>query len=215
MRGSGRRTSAYPRPIVSYIGARPTTAPTPPPRFANSVAAPGLAWHDSGMSEWGRQTYGEPCRGCGYTWAIGSGAAQEAVAAVPARLTSLLHGAGGDERHPDLGWTVTGYVAHVGDNLRIWAERLAAITAGGPTLVTPYDEDALAAVRRYDELALAGALWSLRHSVSDWLETIAAAPPTLRMVHPDRGDLPLDEVVRLTSHDAIHHVWDIERSLAP
>ncbi len=167
------------------------------------------------MSEWGRRTYGEPCHECGFSWAMDVTAAQEAVAAVPDRLDDLLRGADGSERHPDLGWTVAGYIAHVGDNLRIWAERLVTINAGGPALVTPYDEDELAAVRRYDELGLAGVLWSLRHAVEDWLEAIAAAPPTLRMVHPDRGDIALHEVVRLTSHDALHHLWDVTRTLTP
>ena len=88
--------------------------------------------HNQGMSEWAVALYGDPCRGCGYRWTIGNGAAVIMGSEVPATFGRVLAGATGKERHPDLAWSASAYVSHVADNLRIWAERLAGVTAGAP-----------------------------------------------------------------------------------
>jgi len=165
------------------------------------------------MDEWGPRTFGDPCRACGYSWAITEAGAIAWVADLPNALVAVLGDASGYERLPELEWTVTAYVAHVGDNLRIWAERLVGITAGGPPAVIAYDENALATVRRYDALSLAGVVWSLDRAVHDWLDAVRAAPADLTMAHPERGELGRAQVVRTNAHDAAHHLWDIERIL--
>lgn len=33
------------------------------------------------------------------------------------------------------------------------------------------------------------------------------------MIHSERGEIALDDVVRSNVHDAAHHEWDIKRSL--
>jgi hypothetical protein len=166
------------------------------------------------MSDWGRRTYGEPCRECGYTWSIEATDAETLVAAVPARLTNLLDGATGDERHPALAWSVTSYVAHIGDNLRIWAERVAGIALGGPSAIASYDDNKLAAARNYEALSLPGVLWTLERSTRDWREAVSLIGLDLEMIHPERGRISRDDIIRNNAHDAVHHVWDIERSLA-
>jgi DinB superfamily len=135
------------------------------------------------------------------------------MAGLPSRLEDTLVDAHGDERHPALAWSVTGYVAHVADNLRIWAERLAGISLGGPTAVSSYDENALASARAYETISLLGALWTLRRSSRDWLEAVDLAAPDLAMNHPEFGVMRLEDVIRINAHDALHHEWDIERSL--
>jgi hypothetical protein len=124
--------------------------------------------------------------------------ATEAAAALPARAI--------------VAWPVA---AHIGDNLRIWAERLAGITLGATPIVASYDENALAEARGYRAIGLPGALWTLRRSTRDWLEAVAAAPADLLMLHPERGTIDLAEIARSNAHDAVHHVWDVERSLRP
>jgi hypothetical protein len=166
------------------------------------------------MSDRGRRKYGEPCRECGYTWSIEAADAEMLVAGVPARLTVLLTGARGDERHPTLTWSVTSYVAHIGDNLRIWAERLAGVAVGGSTAIATYDDNKLAAARNYEALSLPGVLWTLERSTRDWLDAVRLAPPDLEMIHPERGHISRDDIIRNNAHDAVHHLWDIERSLA-
>lgn len=126
------------------------------------------------MSDWGRATYGEPCRECGFSWVIAPDDAVALVGGAHSRMTGALACARGDERHPALAWSVTGYVAHVADNLRVWAERIAGISGGGPLDLAPYDENELAAARGYDQISLSGALWSLQRSVHDWLDAVGA-----------------------------------------
>lgn len=166
------------------------------------------------MSVWGRDTFGEPCRECGYSWSITPANAISLIEGAPARLHEALAEARGDERHPDLGWPVVGYVTHVADNLRIWAERIVGITNGATTAVAGYDENELARARRYEQISLPAALWTLDRSVRDWLDAVHAAPPDLVMNHPDRGTLSLrEDVIRTNAHDVAHHEWDIARSL--
>lgn len=165
------------------------------------------------MSEWGRATFGDPCAECGFDWDVSTSEVRALVGGLPVRLGVLLSGATGEERHPALGWSVAGYVAHVGDNLRIWAERLVQVTRGGSRVVADYDENALARARVYDALGLAGVLWSLERSTRDWVAAVERAPAGLTLEHTERGVIALDDVVKTSGHDALHHEWDIERTL--
>jgi hypothetical protein len=167
------------------------------------------------MSDWGSNAYGDPCRECGFRWAIPVDEALDLVGQLPVAYAGALAGATGKERHPDLGWSVGAYVCHVGDNLRIWAERLAGVAAGADRLVAAYDQDLLATAKQYEEVALAGALWSLGRAVTDWMAAVdRAGEAGVVLHHPERGDLALADVVRSNAHDAFHHGWDIRRSVA-
>jgi hypothetical protein len=131
-----------------------------------------------------------------------------------AGLRTLLVGADGSERHPDLTWSVVAYVCHVADNLRIWAERLAGMASGATRPVGRYDQDLLAQARRYDEVALGGALWSLDRAVEEWTDAVVQAEHVgVTLVHPDRGEQTLLDVVRSNAHDARHHRWDVRRTI--
>jgi hypothetical protein len=167
------------------------------------------------MNEWGARTYGEPCRECGYSWATPAAGARDLVAGLPATLSRDLATASGHERLDGLAWSVTAYVAHIGDNLRIWAERVAGVALGGPPVVGAYDENQLAAARRYDALDLLGARWALERAVTDWLMAVAMAPEGLVLEHPERGAITVAEVIGGNAHDATQHAWDIHRILAP
>jgi hypothetical protein len=168
------------------------------------------------VTEWGRRTYGDPCRECGYAWTITEAGAIDLVRAVPDRYAELLDGCAGTVHGAGLAWSARAYVCHVADNLRIWAERLAgASTAPGvPSVVAAYDENRLAEARVYEAVPMAGALWSLRRAVGDWLDavTLATAQRTV-LVHPARGEMTVGDVVRSNAHDAHHHARDVERIL--
>jgi Mycothiol maleylpyruvate isomerase N-terminal domain len=166
------------------------------------------------MSEWGVSVYGEPCRACGFSWKVTTGDAIVIIAEVPSTYARTLVGAAGSERHPDLSWSVAGYVSHVADNLRIWAERLAGIAAGAPPEVASYDQDELARVRDYDRIPLEAALWSLSRSVAGWQYAVRQTQRVgVVLIHPEQGQQLLADVVLTNAHDAFHHHWDIERSL--
>jgi hypothetical protein len=137
------------------------------------------------------------------------------MAKLAAGYGDLLAGATGTERHPDVAWPVAAYVSHVADNLRIWTERLMGVALGASAVVGGYDENELAQARNYAMIPLEAALWLLRLSVAEWRRAVdgASRRGTL-MIHPDRGELDLLDVVRSNMHDAHHHLRDVRRALA-
>jgi hypothetical protein len=63
-------------------------------------------------------------------------------------------------------------------------------------------------------VALQAALWSLERAVGEWQLAVAdAGAAEVTLIHPDRGEQSLVDVIRSNAHDAIHHQWDIQRSL--
>ena len=133
----------------------------------------------------------------------------------PRRFSDVLSGTTPNARHPDLDWSVVGYVSHVGDSIRIWAERVASVALGGLGPIALYDQDLLASARHYDDIDPAAALWSLRRAVLDWQASLElVGESTFVMRHEELGELTLDEVIRIRAHDVAHHAWDVERTIA-
>jgi hypothetical protein len=166
------------------------------------------------MADWGPSLYGDPCRECGFVWGVSSQDAIVLVVNLPGAYAHVISGASGNERHPDLGWSVAEYVCHVADNLRIWAERLMGVVNGASSEVGGYDENELADARNYERIPLQAAMWSLARSVDDWQIAVGRSRPSGPvLVHPERGEQSLSDVVRANAHDAFHHQWDIGRTL--
>jgi len=171
-------------------------------------------WNTFAVDHWGAPLYGEPCRQCAFTWSAGLAATTSLLRDIPDSLDELVKGASGSERLPDLGWNVSGYIAHMTDNTRIWSERLIAAARGADGQVVPYDPDLLAESRRYNEVALEGARWSLRGAVDAWLDAVAEAKLSdVVLLHSERGAMELFDVVASNAHDAYHHCWDVTRIL--
>ena len=103
---------------------------------------------------------------------------------------------------------------HVADNLRIFAERLEGVFAGGPTTLAAYDQDELAAARNYEAMSLQSALWSVRTATAAW---VSAARESLTRPftyqHAERGELNAAEITRGPGHDALHHYLDVTRAV--
>src|SRR4051794_5175820 len=167
------------------------------------------------MNEWGRATFGDPCRGCGFDWSIAQADADVLIAQTPARFVAVIGGSEGSERAPDLEWTAGGYVCHVADSLRVWAERLANVALGDPGPVAEYNQDKLAVARSYDKVGVRGALWSLERAVGDWQAAVELAESrSAVMTHAELGEMTVLDVTRIRAHDVHHHARDIEHSLA-
>lgn len=168
------------------------------------------------MERWGAELYGDPCAGCGYDWSLTPREAMAVVEGLPERFGRLLSSCTGDERHPDLAWGPIGYVCHVVDNLRTWAEGLAAGARLCSQVGVPgYDPDLLAEARRYHKIAPAAALWSLERAVAAWSESVSVALERgVVLQHAARGIQRAEDVARNNAHDSYHHAWDIERILA-
>jgi hypothetical protein len=166
------------------------------------------------VDNWGAALYGEPCRECAFTWSAGLAAAISLMRGIPDSIDELVEDATGTERLPELGWNVSGYIAHMTDNTRIWSERLIGVARGGDAHVVPYDPDVLAESRHYNEVALQGATWSLRFAVDSWVDAVAEADlAAVVMLHSERGAMELFDVVASNAHDALHHRWDVTRIL--
>jgi hypothetical protein len=163
-------------------------------------------------NSFGPDLYGDPCRECGFDWSMAPGGASSVIERAPARFRSALAESGGDARPPGASWSVIAYVAHVADNIRIWAERLVA-AAGASREVAAYDQDALARVRGYESMTLASVLWSLERAVGDWRAAWGDAVPAhdLGLRHPEMGALSLNDIVRMVAHDTTHHLMDVAR----
>ena len=168
------------------------------------------------MSEFGRHTYGQPCRKCGFSWDISGEDAEVLIASLPVDFATALAGASGDERFADAPWSVTAYVFHAADNVRIWAERVAARALNPRAIVVPYDQDKLAAARGYDELSLRAGLWALDRAAADWrvARQMIASQSDAALEHPEMGRLAIKDAARLVAHDGTHHVFDVRRALS-
>jgi hypothetical protein len=170
----------------------------------------------STVSDWGENLYGNPCHECGFGWAISRDEAIKSVVSTPRSYAQVLADADADgsERDPELTWSVGAYICHVGDNLRIWAERLEGVCRGASPMVASYDEGLLAVARAYEGIAIEAAMWSLERAVEEWKRAVEEdSAAGLVLVHPDRGQQSLLDVVRSNAHDAFHHQWDIERAI--
>jgi hypothetical protein len=167
------------------------------------------------MNDWGPASFGDPCRECGFVWSLSATDADALISTAPERYAQVLGERDGSQRHPDLEWTVGGYVCHVGDSLRVWAERLASVALGDAGPVAEYDQDLLARARSYATLGIRGALWSLGRAVVDWQVAVElAAEQDVVMAHPELGEMTVLDVTRIRAHDIHHHERDLQRSLA-
>lgn len=123
-----------------------------------------------------------------------------------------LAGSDGTARNPELSWDARSYVCHVGDNLRIWAERLVAAAQVPDMRIGAYDGDLLATARNYRAIPLAGALWSLRLAVDEWLSAVnTVGSGGVELLHPMRGRLRLVDAMSTNAHNSYHHVFDVRR----
>jgi hypothetical protein len=166
------------------------------------------------VEKWGADLYGDPCGGCGFAWSLTPHEAIRVVAGLPARYRELLNGCTGHERHPQLAWNPIGYISHVTDNLRHWAEGLAGARLSGAADILPYDPDLLGQARNYNAIAPETALWSLERAVPAWSESVTAAlDGGVVLQHAARGIQRAEDVARNNAHDAYHHAWDIDRIL--
>lgn len=136
------------------------------------------------------------------------------MAGIPLRFREAVGHSDGTEVGAGLTWSVTAYVCHVAENLRIFAERLVGVARGGDPRVAAYDQDQLAEVRHYESVTIQGALWSLERAVEDWLAAVDLARRSdAAFEHPERGRLTWADVVSSNLHDAWHHEFDIRRTL--
>lgn len=164
------------------------------------------------MELWGAGLFGDPCRDCSFDWSLSPSDAMRWMTQVTARFASTTQEATGLERLD--GWSVAEYVCHVGDNLRQWAERVQAARLAHAPQVTGYDPDGLAHARNYAAIPLPVAIWSLRLSAEAWCTVLNdALTEGVVLAHATRGLQTASDIARNNTHDAYHHLWDVNRIL--
>jgi|ERR1700733_444275 hypothetical protein len=168
------------------------------------------------MNGWGRQTYGEPCSSCRFSWTAPMAAVVVTIDGAAVDFESLVAGRTGSERIPPLAWSVRAYVWHAGDNLRIWAERLAGAASGVDGPVAAYDQDLLSQARGYEAMPLSAALWSLARATGDWREArlMIGERSDVVLEHPAMGSFTVADVTRQVAHDLHHHLDDVRTILS-
>ena len=161
---------------------------------------------------WGVELYGDPCHECGFDWSISTDDAIGLVAGFSDAFGELVAGSDGSARIPDLAWSASGYISHVADNLWIWAQRLSGARMSGDLDVPGYDQDLLAQARNYNAISLGASLWSLEAAAVLWEQSVRAAlAGHVVLNHASVGRMTTADVIRATSHDGSHHVWDVQR----
>ncbi|HRC41296.1 hypothetical protein [Nostocoides sp.] len=162
------------------------------------------------VESWGAALFGDPCHACGFDWSLTPEQAIAVIADAPEVFERATAGVDGDARQG--GWSVAEYTSHVADNLRQWSERVQAARVAGQTTVAGYDPDQLAIARNYAAIPLSVALWSLHHSATAWVDVLSGAvAQEVVLWHATRGRQRAQDVARNNAHDAMHHLWDIQR----
>src|SRR5215467_5819910 len=117
------------------------------------------------------QPDGLVCAECGFDWEMARQNAVELVARAPDAAVTAIKGIKDPMRRAGDRWSASMYVWHLVDVLRIGTERLLTLIHDPSRGITCWDENALAEVRRYQQLSPAVALIVLRSAAQGWVAT--------------------------------------------
>jgi hypothetical protein len=151
------------------------------------------------------------CAECGFAWTLPYQAAVATVAGGPAAVSEALHGVASPTRRSDGRWSATMYVWHLVDVVRFGTERLLTIAEDPERGIPCWDENDLAAVRKYERLSPRVGLLVFEMETRLWLDA-AAIPAEATVAHPLFGELGAAELVRRTAHEVHHHTKDVAES---
>lgn len=151
------------------------------------------------------------CTECGFDWTIARQDAIGQVAQAPDAAADSLRRIQDPMVRIGERWSASMYVWHLVDVLRIGTERLLILQYDPGRGITCWDENALAEVRRYQQLSATVGLIALRMAARDWAETAHNAPAGATVSHPLFGALGAVEIIRRNAHEVHHHLMDIDR----
>jgi len=152
------------------------------------------------------------CAECGFDWQITRQDAIELVAQAPDGAGAAITGIEDPARRTGERWSASMYVWHLVDVLRIGTERLLTLTHDPGRGITCWDENALAEVRRYQQLSPTVGLLVLRSVAQAWITAAAVAPANVQIRHPRFGSFGAVEIIRRDAHEVHHHLMDINRA---
>jgi len=152
------------------------------------------------------------CAECGFDWQMSRQNAVELVAQAPDGVAGAITSIKDPARRTGERWSASMYVWHLVDVLRIGTERLLTLTHDSDRGITCWDENALAEVRRYQQLSTTVGLLVLRSVAQAWTTTAAMAPADVQVRHPRFGSFGAVEIIRRDAHEVHHHLMDINRA---
>ena len=155
----------------------------------------------------------ERCSECGFDWDLPLLEGLRVIDALPASAREIVEQAGeAAYRKPENGgWSANEYVWHLADAFHSSSEWLHDIRTRDHPTHYALDNDALAAVRGYERLPVELGLWSLERSCRLFVDEAARTDPTRTCYYYDWQDVTAAQVVSFLMHDAVHHLYDLER----
>jgi hypothetical protein len=158
----------------------------------------------------------ERCAECGFVWDTQLDEGLRVIGELPARTGLVLQGMGPDAyRQPADGtWSANEYVWHLADVFRMSSEWLQDMCTRDHPTHYAVDWNEMAALRRYADMPLELAAWSLGRSCDLLGEVGSRVDPTRTCYYHDWRDITAGEVVGLLAHEAVHHLFDLERLAA-
>ncbi len=155
------------------------------------------------------------CAECDFDWAIAHVDGVAIVGAAPDAASRALVAVGDPTRRDGARWSASMYLWHLVDVLRIGTERLLTLALDPACGIPCWDENDLAAARRYDRLSPVVGLAVLRRAASEWQDAAGLTSPDAEVDHAELGPLGALEVIRRNAHEVRHHVLDIRVGTDP
>lgn len=152
------------------------------------------------------------CVECGHSWDAPPNEAIDSVRRSPDEYVAAI--AFVDAASPvQPGWWTPGqYLWHMVDVLRNGTERLLTIALDAELGIPCWDENELAAVRRYDRLSVPVGLRMYEIAVGEWCPVAESVPADAETEHPEFGTLTAADVIRRHAHECLHHRLDVLRA---
>jgi DinB family protein len=169
------------------------------------------------VTTYGARVWGDPCPGCGYSWATTYEEALELIAGAASRYRQLIRGreeAAMVKPAPDT-WSPSGYVWHLSDWFRIQGQRIYTI-AKDPLYRWVHlriDPAELGEIFKYDEQTPTGGLWALQKAADMFVEAATDADRSLVFDTGEADSWTVGELVVWVAHEVIHHDKDIRSGL--
>jgi hypothetical protein len=151
------------------------------------------------------------CADCGFDWSMSSDDAIALVQEAPKRFGRLMSDAVGPPSDDPKHWSETGYLWHVVDVIRLGTERLWILALDPLSGIPGWDEEALAAARRYERLSPIVGLQALGVAIRDWVRAAHEAPAAGEATHAVFGTLSTHDAIVRNAHEIQHHARDIEQ----
>lgn len=155
------------------------------------------------------------CDECNFDWDTPILDSLRIIDQLPERARALVEARGDAafERSSPEVWSPNEYVWHLVDAFRLAAEWMHDVRTQTHPTHYAIDNDALAEVRHYNQLTLATGLWSLDQSCRLFIQEAAVTDPTRTFYYHDWQDVTASQVVSFLAHEAVHHLFDLERAL--